>query len=460
MCNAAGRFLASVVFAILVAALAGADDPRPVDLTDLKEAVQAASKKGANVFEVAQALAALEKRLAKDRPALKPGDKPPAELTTLRAAVQEAARKGEDVAAIRAELDALEKALLGRIVRDAPAAVIIVANETPADVALAIAEPGEKPRKHTIRSHHVQPVTLAGPASLTSPDRKWDSIRVEPYRAYVIQADEMGRVRVEGILPDRPAGRGAGSDKALRDAPKRDSVRRDPVKVPVTLLVDDADPRTTARWRADVRKRFDAAARILEAQTGFRLEVEGFATWKSDRKVTSPEAQLSTFEARVRVKAGGLAIGFISRKMNDGKDVPFGACRGVGAAHVLVREWVPKDEGEQVEVLLRYLAIALGAVESADSESVMRSQLGDGQALFAHFVIRLDPLNALALNLWADQRRAGVMDLAVVRPADRPRLLAIYRALAAGLPADARAARYAKELEQSLPKSDDPVGNP
>jgi hypothetical protein len=304
-------------------------------------------------------------------------------------------------------------------------------------------------------------VTLAGPANLTSPAGKWEAIRVDPYHAYVIQADDMGRVRVEGIeLPGRSPERGAVTDKTPKNAPKRDSVRRDPVKIPVTLLVDDADPRTTARWRADVRKRFDGAAKILEAQTGFRLEVEGFDTWKSDREATTIEAHLTFFEAKTRVKAGGLAVGFVSRKLDEGKNVPYGACRGLGAAHVLVREWVPGNEGEQVEVLVHYLAIALGAVESSETESVMRPRLGDGQALFAGFVVRLDPLNALALNLWADQRRVGVMTIADVPPIHRPRLLGVYRALAAGRPADARAAKYAKELEQNLPKSDDPVANP
>jgi hypothetical protein len=250
------------------------------------------------------------------------------------------------------------------------------------------------------------------------------------------------------------------TEKNAKNAPKRDPVRRDPVKVPVTLLVDDADPRAMARWRADIRKRFDGAAKILEAQTGIHLEVEEFSTWKSDPEATTVEAQLTTFEARARVKTDGLAIGFISRKVAEGKNVPFGACRGLGAAHVLVREWVPRDEGEQVEILLRYLAVAFGAVESPDTDSVMRARLGDGQARFAGFVIRLDPLNALALNLWADQRRAGVMDLAEVPPISRPHLLRVYRALAAGAPRDVRGMKYVKELETNLPKSDDPVGNP
>jgi hypothetical protein len=458
MPSAARRLLAVVAFAILFAEFACAQDPKSVDLTDLKDAVKAATKSGANLFDVEKALAALEKRLSKGWTAPKPKDPPPAELTALREAVRTAGRKGEDVEAIRRELEVVEKALLSRVIGDAAAAVIIVANNTSADVALAIAEPGEKARKHAVPARHVQPVTLAGPANLTSPEGKWEAIRVDPYRAYVLSADEKGRVSVEAMeLPGLSSTKGAVAEKRPR---KRDAVRRDPVKVPVTLLVDDADPRTAARWQVDVRKRFDAAAEILEAQTGFRFEVAGFNTWKSNPKAKTEKDQLTTFERAVRVKTGGLAIGFISRKLDQGKEPLFGACRGRGAAHVLVREWTPNDEGERVEILVHYLAAAFGAVESSEADSVMRPQLGDGQALHTGFVVRLDPLNALALNLWADQRRAGAADLADATAADRARLLGVYRALAAALPGNAQTTTYIRELEQFRPKSDDPVGDP
>ena len=55
-----------------------------------------------------------------------------------------------------------------------------------------------------------------------------------------------------------------------------------PVKVPVTLLVDDCDPRADALWQADLRKRFDEAAAVIEKASGIRPEFTGFETWKSD----------------------------------------------------------------------------------------------------------------------------------------------------------------------------------
>jgi hypothetical protein len=106
---------AAVVTAGLGSALWAAD--APPDLADLRDAVKAAARRGQNVGEVAAAVDALEKSLAKGFVAPKPGGTvpPPAELTAVRDAVEAAARKGENVEAIRTELEAVEKAVTGRV---------------------------------------------------------------------------------------------------------------------------------------------------------------------------------------------------------------------------------------------------------------------------------------------------------------------------------------------------------
>lgn len=86
------------------------DDAKP-DLSDLRDAVGAAAKRGENVDSIQSALAALEKALAKG--AAKKDEAPP-ELTALREAVESAAKKGENVAQISKELGLIEKALTGR----------------------------------------------------------------------------------------------------------------------------------------------------------------------------------------------------------------------------------------------------------------------------------------------------------------------------------------------------------
>jgi hypothetical protein len=323
----------------------------------------------------------------------------------------------------------------------APAAVIVLGNYTGEDVTFILTEDGNKPRKLTLPAHHVAPFVVNGPASLTAPPDAAEPLRVDPYNAYVFLPDRVSRVRVEhlempGQMPER--------DLRAELNPRP----REPVKVPVTLLVDDADPRTDRLWQAEVRKRFDAAAAILESQTGFRLEFAGFDTWNSDPQERHPEAQLAVFERAVQVKPGSLAVGFTSRKWDDGADAAFGACRGRSARHVLVREWKPKGEPERVEVLVRYLAIALGAVSSPDPGSALRHKLGDGRANDPHFVIRLDPLNALALNLWADLRRAGITSTEAIGQTERNRLVRVYGALLRAAPNDPLAGEYLADLER------------
>src|SRR4051812_23501503 len=92
--------------------LVTAQDQKAPDLTDLRDAIKAASKRGDNVDEVARAVDALEKALAKGLTAQN-GVAPP-ELAAVRNAVEAAARKGENVEQIRKELEAVEKAVTGR----------------------------------------------------------------------------------------------------------------------------------------------------------------------------------------------------------------------------------------------------------------------------------------------------------------------------------------------------------
>jgi HEPN domain-containing protein len=94
--------------------LSTADEPKVADLSDLRDAVKSALKRGENVDEVKKALDVLEAAVAKGLTP-QPGKEPPAELTALRNAVEAAARKGENVEEIRKQLDAVEKKFVGRV---------------------------------------------------------------------------------------------------------------------------------------------------------------------------------------------------------------------------------------------------------------------------------------------------------------------------------------------------------
>lgn len=91
-----------------------ADEPKAAVLSDLRDAVQMADRRGVNVAEIREALNRLERALQQGLK-VEPGQSnPPAELLALREAVEAAARKGENVDQIRKELDAVERQLIGR----------------------------------------------------------------------------------------------------------------------------------------------------------------------------------------------------------------------------------------------------------------------------------------------------------------------------------------------------------
>lgn len=94
---------------VLACAPAAAQPPAP-DLSDLRDAIAAADKKGENVGAIREAFGAFSKALGKS---FKPGE-PSAELTALRDAVEMALKKGENVEAIGRELGKVEKAVTGR----------------------------------------------------------------------------------------------------------------------------------------------------------------------------------------------------------------------------------------------------------------------------------------------------------------------------------------------------------
>ncbi|MBN9118130.1 MAG: PDZ domain-containing protein [Planctomycetes bacterium] len=122
LCVAAGvlavvvAWIASAHFPSVEAALPADAPPAPVradakgvDLTALRDAVNAAAKKGENVEDIRAALEAFEKT----SPQAAAGRVPP-ELQALRDAVDAAAKKGENVEAITKELVAVEMTVAGR----------------------------------------------------------------------------------------------------------------------------------------------------------------------------------------------------------------------------------------------------------------------------------------------------------------------------------------------------------
>jgi hypothetical protein len=333
-------------------------------------------------------------------------------------------------------------------------AVVVIGNYTKAEIAFSIAEPDAKARAHKLPANHVAPVYVVGPADITfTANDKATKLRLDPYNAYVFLIDRAENVYLEGLeLPGAALERDGRAE--LNPVP-----RDPPVKVPVTLLVDDIDPRADKLWQAELRKRFDEAAGVIEKATGIRPEFAAFDTWKSDPDAKNLTELLTSLETAVKVKPGALAVGYSSRKIDEKVDPSFGVNRGLGGRHILLREVRPRGEPDKVEVLVHFLAQALGAVGTPDPGSAMRAKLADGYLNNPNSVLRLDPLNALALNLWADERRrdAGV-ELRTLSPLNRQRLTRVYKALLKAAPGDALAIGYLSDLDRDQAKEPDPKG--
>ncbi len=345
------------------------------------------------------------------------------------------------------------------VASSAEAGVVVVANFTPAEVTLTLTEPDREKQSITLRPAQVAPIGIGGPAVVVVPATPQHlAYHLDPYNAYAIFPDAKTGRRLEGVeLPGLPP----EQDTKPGGAPKRDIVR-----VPVTLLVDDADPRAEALWKDVLGKRLAAASAVFEAHCGVTFEAAAFSTWKSDPQASTVPELLADFQLKVKAPPAGLVIGWTSRKVEEKpkEPAPFGGSRSAPATHVLMREWAPREEAERTEALVHHLGRAMGAVPVPDVGSVMREQLGNGLALHAEYRMRFDPLNALALNVWADERRSGKIDTAAdLSPLGRARLKRVYGALLKAKPGDPSALAYLNEFDRDLvqaPKKGVPADPP
>lgn len=107
----------ALLFMGVAVTLSNADEPRATELNELRDAINAAAKRGENVDEIRKAFDALQKSLGNGFTAPEPGktSEPSPELAALRDTVEAAARKGENVEEIRKQLETVEKALTGKI---------------------------------------------------------------------------------------------------------------------------------------------------------------------------------------------------------------------------------------------------------------------------------------------------------------------------------------------------------
>jgi hypothetical protein len=334
----------------------------------------------------------------------------------------------------------------------ASAAVVVIGNFTSEPITFTVSESEKKPATITLGTAQVLPVAVSGPCNVAFPAKPAPlTLRLDVYHAYVFIPDKNAERRLEGIAMP-------GSPPERDQRPELNPPPRQPVTVPVTLLVDDADPRSDESRQQALRKRFDEAAAVIEAHANIKLEFAGYGAWKSDPDGKSVGDLFADFTAKVKVKPGALAIGSTSRVTGDSKAppyaIPFGAAKPFPADHVLLRESSPRANSEKVETMIHYLGLALGAISidpDIDGGTVMRTKIANGLALHADYRFRFDPLNVLAMTIWAEERRRGPLEKASdASAAGKIRLKRVYQALLKLHPGDSHALAYLNELDRDI----------
>ena len=357
----------------------------------------------------------------------------------------------------------------------AQAAVIVVANLGDAPVAFELSHPVST--KNVVMKVELPPRTTRPLTVGREPEigfvlnGKPTRYRLDPYASYYF-AEVDGKQVFSGI-------------ELIGPLPKVDDVPVDPPmrttwKLPVEIFVEDTDPRKADTAMKVYTSRIEDASAILEHQCGITLAIVGTGTWEHDPEVDDFTGTLRKLERAVKPKAGVLTIGFTNFRMAgkkgpDGKPIdpkaadatPFCQSRGPFAKHLLIRETGLRTEADKLEVLVHELGRKFGAVSTPDSRSAMRKKLGDGQAVSTKFPIQFDPLNAVVVNIWAEQFRMGMVKTWADFPKpERERLTLLYKSLMQLGADDPQAATFVLNLETdnevaiAPPKVEPPMPQP
>ncbi len=279
-------------------------------------------------------------------------------------------------------------------VASSPAAVVSVFNATSSDLTFTVEHKGVADNTVSLPAGRTVAVTVGRvPVLRATLNGKQVAFNLDPYTPYLFVEDGKGNVTFSGV-------------ELAGHLPKADDVPADPpaakpLKLPVTLFTDSANPLVKEASEKAVRERFTAAAKLIERHSGVRFEVAEIREWETDAKPESLLAAMGQFERAATVK-DGRAFGFLSRAVKADELVA-----PPTATHALVKDGLPKAEAERVEVVTHLLASWLGAVRSADGGSVMRVKLGDGRAAKRDWVVQFDPHNLIVMHIWAEELEAA-----------------------------------------------------
>ena len=271
----------------------------------------------------------------------------------------------------------------------------MLSNRTTAKVDVEVLVEGALPRSLSIPPGDCRPVAATSAVSVRLGGNVSAPAHVlEPNCVYAINpaaGDAAPR------LSKMPLGESPGGAWEPSDPPYAEFAGR---TIDVKLLVDDDERRPQTAWEPELRRRIATASDVLAAYGGVRLRVVAVGQWDSSDDEPDFQRAMAEFEREASPAPAQVAIGFTSQYEVVRGRHHMGGTRGALHSHILLKERAPNVlDTERLELLVHELGHFMGATHSAESNSVMRPVVGQGQLRHAGEAIRFDPANALLMSL-------------------------------------------------------------
>ncbi len=329
---------------------------------------------------------------------------------------------------------------LGLFSVSALAKVVVLSNRTTHSVTTTLLPAGRPSTSITVAPGDSRPVFFEKTLRIRYQEgRVQREFKLDESNAYFFTHGSLARsVRLEKIgLGDNPAPIGSKAEGQPKLGAKVPTIR-------VKLLVDDDEPTHRRIWESRLRKRFAAAAGIIERHSGVRMVVDSVSTWDSEDTTIDFNQSLREFERKVTPKPAQLAIGFSSQYRISRGRIHMGGTRGALHPYILLKERSPQvRETERLEMLVHEIGHHLGAAHSPEPYSVMRPLISGGQQRAVGSRIRFDPVNTLLIAMVGDELRSReIRSFVSLSEPKKMRMAEIYGVLMKVMPEDPAAAQY------------------
>ena len=321
------------------------------------------------------------------------------------------------------------------------AAVVTITNATKEKQGLRITHANGQTETAILQPYQTQTHEVGtGSVLSTYLNDKLERFALDPYHGYAY-VPVTNKVAFQGIGFE-------GTMPKPKDVTESPIPGIQPYELQVKIAADSSHPARPELWEKEYRDRIAAASAILKAQCNVTLKVVSVESWTVPKEADDVQELLVDFQQKVPAKPASLVIGYLNQAINvkkkDQSAWPSPYCnQGPVQSHILLRDGYPRSENGKLEYLVHDLAHYFGAVHTSDPISNARQELNNGLAESTKFRIGFDPLNLLAMNIWANQMRVGnVRSWEDLDPISRQRLTVIYKTLRRAMPDDKLVANH------------------